>query len=96
MVTDPDRGGWGARYFKFDFLVWLDCAGQGDMYDFHDKFVAMIDRLQADYPHVTFSIDETNDYRMFPFVSASRGPSWFLNGGPSPQDTLHTIWKLSP
>ena len=87
---------WGVRYFKFDFLVWLDCAGQGDMYDYHDRFVAMLDRLQADHPNVTFEIDETNDYRLFPFDSVTRGPSWFQNGAPSYTNLLHNIWNLSP
>lgn len=52
---------YGARYFKFDFLVWIDCLGidQADMYQYHDAFVAMVDRLQALHPEVTFQIDET-------------------------------------
>jgi hypothetical protein len=87
---------WKVAYFKFDFLVWLDCAGQGDMYDYHDRFVSMLDRLQRDYPTVTFEIDETNDYRLFPFESISRGPSWFQNGGPSYSRLLHNLWNLSP
>ena len=60
-----------SRYFKFDFLVWLDCGpgGARDLYEFHDAFVAMLDRLRADHPDVTFQIDETNDYRLFPFES---------------------------
>jgi hypothetical protein len=87
---------WGVRYFKFDFLVWLDCAGQGDFYDYQDRFVALLDRLRADYPHVTFQIDETNDYRLFPFLSVARGPSWFQNGSPEPDRLLHNLWNLSP
>ena len=87
---------WGVSYFKFDFLVWLDCAGQGDMYDYHDAFLAMVDRLQADYPDVTFQIDETNDYRLFPFESVSRGPAWFQNGSPTYSNLLHNLWNLSP
>ncbi|HET7483726.1 MAG TPA: alpha-galactosidase [Actinomycetota bacterium] len=87
---------WGVRYFKFDFLVWLDCAGQGDMYDYHDRFVAMLDRLRADHPAVTFQIDETNDYRLFPFDSVTRGPSWFQNGSPDYGHLLHNLWNLSP
>lgn len=90
---------WGVVYWKFDFLLWLDCAGPNgvtDLYDFHDAFVAMIDRLRADYPGVTFAIDETNDYRLFPFESISRGPTWFQNGGPSPDRMLHNLWNLSP
>ncbi len=87
---------WGVRYFKFDFLAWLDCVGQGDLYDTHDAFVAMLDRLQPAYPEVTFQIDETNDYRLFPFESVSRGPSWFQNGAPNPARLLHNLWNLSP
>ena len=73
---------YGARYFKFDFLVWLDCVGVApvDMYAYREAFVAMLDRLIADHPDVTFQIDETNDYRLFPFESIARGPSWFQNG----------------
>ena len=92
---------WGVAYWKFDFLLWLDCAagaagGAGDLYELHDAFLAMLDRLQADYPDVTFQIDETNDYRLFPFESVSRGPVWFQNGGPSPDRMLHNLWDLSP
>jgi hypothetical protein len=87
---------WEVMYFKFDFLVWLDCAGQGDLYEFKEAFVAMLDRLIADYDDVTFSIDETNDYRLFPFESVMRGPSWFQNGSPPPHQLLHNIWNLSP
>ena len=28
---------WGVRYFKWDFMAWLDCAGQGDIYDFREE-----------------------------------------------------------
>ena len=87
---------WGVTYFKFDFLVWLDCAGQGDLYDHREAFVAMLDRLRRDHPHVTFQIDETNDYRLFPFESVARGPSWFQNGSPPPDRLLHNLWNLSP
>ena len=91
---------WGTRYFKFDFLVWLDCLGGPDgvrdMYEFHDAFVALVDRLRADHPEVTFEIDETNDYRLFPFESVARGPSWFQNGGPDVAHMLHNLWNLSP
>lgn len=87
---------WGVTYFKFDFLVWLDCAGQGDMYDYKEAFMAMVDRLITSNPEVTFEIDETNDYRLFPFESVTRGPSWFQNGSPSPDRLLHNLWNLSP
>ena len=87
---------WGVEYFKFDFLVWLDCVGQGDMYDYKEAFIAMLDRLIERNPSVTFEIDETNDYRLFPFDSVTRGPSWFQNGSPSPDRLLHNIWNLAP
>ena len=89
---------YGATYFKFDFLVWADCAGvfPVDMYAYRDSFVAMLDRLQRDHPEVTFQIDETNDYRLFPFESVARGPSWFQNGAPEASKLLHNLWDLAP
>jgi hypothetical protein len=91
---------WGVSYFKFDFLAWLDCLegpdGARDLYEFHDAFLAMLDRLRAEHPRVTFQIDETNDYRLFPFESVSRGPTWFQNGSPPPDRMLHNLWNLSP
>ena len=87
---------WGVRYFKWDFMAWLDCAGQGDIYDFREALLGMLDRLQAKYPDVTFQIDETNDYRLFPYDSVARGPSWFQNGSPEYDHLLHNIWNLSP
>jgi hypothetical protein len=56
----------------------------------------MLDRLRAAHPEVTFTIDETNDYRLFPFASTSRGPTWFQNGAPEPSQLLHNLWNLSP
>jgi hypothetical protein len=76
--------------------MWADCAGQGDLYDYREAFVGLLDRLRAAYPSVTFQIDETNDYRLFPFESVSRGPSWFQNGSPTPERLLHNLWNLSP
>ena len=89
---------YGARYFKFDFLVWVDCLGVApvDMYAYHDSFVAMLDRLQSDHPEVTFQIDDTNDYRLFPFETISRGPTWFQNGAPESPQLLHNLWNLAP
>jgi hypothetical protein len=87
---------WDVKLFKFDFLVWLDCAGQNDLYGMHDRFLALIDELRADYPDVAFAIDETNDYRLFPFESTLRGPTWFTNGGPSVAQVLHNTWTMSP
>ncbi len=58
---------WGVVYFKFDFLLWLDCAGPSgvtDLYEFHDAFVAMLDRLRADHPDVTFA--DRRDQRLPP------------------------------
>lgn len=89
---------YGARYFKFDFLVWLDCldADPVTAYDYRDSFVAMLDRLIASYPEVTFQIDETNDYRMFPFESVTRGPTWYANGHPTADEALHNLWVFAP
>ncbi|MBW3662886.1 MAG: CehA/McbA family metallohydrolase [Actinobacteria bacterium] len=89
---------YGARYFKFDFLAWVDCLGADgvDAYEYREEFVAMVDRLIVSYPDVTFQIDETNDYRLFPFESAARGPSWYANGGPRPNEALHNLWVLAP
>ncbi|MGH7821617.1 MAG: alpha-galactosidase, partial [Candidatus Binatia bacterium] len=89
---------WGVQYFKFDFLVWLDCAGLEpvDIYAYRESFLAMLDRLIAAHPEVTFQIDETNDYRFFPFESVARGPSWYQNGSPRPNEALHSAWILAP
>jgi hypothetical protein len=90
---------WHVEYFKFDFLAWLDCvsaSGVHDMYELHDAFLAMLDRVQADHPTVTLQIDETNDYRLFPYESVVRGPSWFQNGHPEQRQMLHNLWNLSP
>lgn len=90
---------YGARYFKFDFLVWLDCAGATDTtdaYAYREAFVAMLDRLIAAHPEVTLQVDETNDYRLFPFESVARGPSWYANGNPTPDQALHNLWVLAP
>jgi Melibiase len=87
---------WHARYFKFDFMVWLDCAGQNDLYQQHDEFVAMLDRLRRDRPGVVLETDETNDYRLFPFESTARGPTWFQNGYPDVAHLLHNLWLLGP
>jgi hypothetical protein len=66
------------------------------MYDYREAFVAMLDRLIADHPTVTFQVDETNDYRLFPFESIARGPSWFQNGTPEASQLLHNLWSLAP
>ncbi len=89
---------WGVRYFKFDFLAWVDCVGIDavDVYSYRESFLAMLDRLIAAHPAVTFQIDETNDYRLFPFESLVRGPSWYQNGSPLPHEALHSAWVLAP
>ena len=89
---------WDVSYFKFDFLAWLDCGGARPVtaYEYRESFIRMLDRLIADYPKVTFQIDETNDYRLFPFESVTRGPSWYANGGPDANEALHNLWVLSP
>jgi hypothetical protein len=89
---------WGVTFFKLDFLAWFDCAGAEpvDVYRYREAFVAMIDRLQADHPDVTVQVDETNDYRLWPFESVSRGATWFQNGAPLPPQLLHNVWSLAP
>lgn len=89
---------YGATFFKFDFLAWVDCAGVDavDMYEYRDAFVAMLDRVIADHPDVTYEIDDTNDYRMFPFETIARGPSWYQNGAPTFSEQMHNVWKLAP
>jgi hypothetical protein len=87
---------YGARYFKFDFLAWVDCAGGADAYEYRQDFVRMVDRVIADHPDVTIQIDETNDYRLFPFESVARGPSWYANGSPRPNEALHNLWIHAP
>ncbi len=89
---------WGVTYFKFDFLAWIDCVGVESVtaYDYRESFIRMLDRLIEDHPTVTFQIDETNDYRLFPFESVARGPSWYANGGPSTNEALHNLWVLNP
>src|ERR1044072_759181 len=50
---------WGVVYWKFDFLLWLDCAtssGATDLYEFHDAFLAMLHPPRPHYPGVTFRI----------------------------------------
>jgi hypothetical protein len=89
---------WGVTFFKFDFLAWFDCAGAEpvDVYRYREAFLAMVDRIQADHPDVTVQVDETNDYRLWPFESVSRGATWFQNGSPLPPQLLHNLWSLAP
>ena len=92
-----DRATGTCGFFKFDFLAWTDCAGAGRPLR-HARRVRRDDRPPA-APTTrtsTFQIDETNDYRLFPFESVSRGPTWFQNGGPTVKQLLHNLWNLSP
>ncbi|MGH2829137.1 MAG: alpha-galactosidase, partial [Actinomycetota bacterium] len=84
--------------FKFDFLVWVDCAGTvpQTIYDSHDAFAEEIDGLSAAHRTVGFGMDETNDFRGFPFESILRGATWFQNGNPQPYQLLHNLWTLQP
>lgn len=89
---------WGVQYFKFDFTAWLDCVGvySVDLYTYRESFMAMLDRVLADHPTVTIQMDETNDYRLWPFEAIARGPTWYQNGSPTPNDALHTNHVLAP
>jgi alpha-galactosidase len=89
---------WGAAYFKFDFTVWLDCAGvaPADIYMYRESFMAMLDRIIKDHPAVTIQMDETNDYRLFPFEAIARGPTWYQNGSPTTSEALHANHVLAP
>jgi hypothetical protein len=87
---------WGVRFFKFDFMAWIDCPGVNDLYEMKEEFVRMLDRVRRDHPDVTLQIDETNDYRLFPYESVTRGPSWFQNGTPETKQLVHNVWMLSP
>ncbi len=89
---------WGVKYFKFDFTAWLDCVGilPVDIYGYRESFMAMLDRIIADHPDVTIQMDETNDYRLFPFEAIARGPTWYQNGSPRPNEALHANFLLAP
>lgn len=89
---------WGVRYFKFDFTAWLDCVGvfPADMYTYRESFRDMLDRVLKDHPDVTIQMDETNDYRLFPFEALVRGPTWYMNGSPAPNESLHANHVLAP
>ncbi|HEY1078438.1 MAG TPA: alpha-galactosidase, partial [Fontimonas sp.] len=89
---------WGVSYFKFDFTAWLDCVGINtvDLYGYRESFMRMLDRVLADHPDVTIQMDETNDYRLFPFEALVRGPTWYQNGSPAPNESLHANWVLTP
>jgi hypothetical protein len=88
------------REFKFDFMAWTDCPPH-DYLDYEDAFVALVRRLQANHPDVTFELDETNDQRSWPFESVALGPSWFDNAhghdvGTNQSKLLHDVWTAAP
>jgi hypothetical protein len=89
---------WNVHYFKFDFTAWLDCGGvfPVDLYGYRESFMAMLDRILADHPDVTIQMDETNDYRLFPFEALARGPTWYQNGSPTTRESLHANHVLAP
>jgi hypothetical protein len=90
---------WHVREFKFDFQVWVDC-GSHDYLDYEDAFIAMVRRMQVQYPGVTFELDETNDQRAWPFESVALGASWFDNshthGSTLVSKLLHDLWSAAP
>jgi hypothetical protein len=90
---------YGVVEFKFDFMTWVDCPPH-DYADYEDGFVQILHTMQAQNPHVTLELDETNDQRAWPFESAQIGPSWFDNGhvhaGSSVTKLLHDVWSASP
>jgi hypothetical protein len=95
LVKDYD-----VREFKFDFMAWVDCPPH-DYLDYEDAFVALVRRMQAAHPGITFELDETNDQRSWPFESVALGPSWFDNAHTHPGSTkqsklLHDIWVAAP
>jgi len=98
-VVDRLVHDYGVTEFKFDFMAWVDC-GDHDYADYEDAFVAMVRRMQAQHPTVTFELDETNDQRAWPFESAALGPSWFDNAhthGSTPvAKLLHDVWSAAP
>ncbi len=51
---------WGVRYFKWDFMAWLDCAGQGDVYDFREELLGHARPAAGEVPgrHVPDRRDE--------------------------------------
>ena len=98
-VVDRMVRTWGVAELKVDFQSWVDC-GTHDYLDYEDGFLSLIRTLQARHPHVTFTLDETNDQRAWPFASAALGPSWFdnghLHGSTKTAKQLHDLWSASP
>lgn len=98
MRSDIDRLARTLRLtqFKFDFLVWTDCA-HGNLYAQHDAFFDEIASVSAGLGGaVGLGMDETNDFRGFPFESMLYGPTWFQNGNPPADALLHNLWTLAP
>jgi hypothetical protein len=99
-VIDRLIKNYDVREFKFDFMAWADCPPH-DYLDYEDAFVALVRRLQANHPGVTFELDETNDQRSWPFESVALGPSWFDNAhghdvGTKQSKLLHDVWTAAP
>jgi Melibiase/Glycosyl hydrolase family 36 C-terminal domain len=99
-VVDRLIAAYDVREFKFDFMAWVDCPPH-DYLDYEDAFVALVRRLEAAHPDVTFELDETNDQRAWPFESAALGPSWFDNAhghgvGTKQSKLLHDVWTAAP
>lgn len=91
------REEYGARYFKFDFATWVDCAAEpATIHEYALAFRDALAAMRARYPDVVLQMDETNDNRFFAFESAWYGPSWFLNGSPGPEATMRTLASLAP
>jgi len=66
------------------------------LYGYRESFMAMLDRILADHPDVTIQMDETNDYRLFPFEALVRRTPWYQNGSPNPMEALHADYVLAP
>jgi len=81
--------------FKFDFLVWIDCQF-GSLYEQRDAFFEEIAALGERFGGTGFGMDETNDFRGFPYESMLHGPTWFQNGNPPQDAVLHNVWTMAP
>lgn len=88
-------GSLNLTHFKFDFLVWLDCQS-GSLYEQRDAFFGAIESLGDQFPGTGFGMDETNDYRGFPYESIQHGATWFQNGNPPQDAALHNAWLMAP
>lgn len=88
-------GSLNLTHFKFDFLVWLDCQS-GSLYEQRDAFFDAIESLGEQFQGTGFGMDETNDYRGFPYESIRHGATWFQNGNPPQDAVLHNVWSMAP